>query len=116
MLKKLIRDPLKLKNFKCTQSDFDKILKKAYKHTEGNVSAWLRYAALNHKPPRYEVTKSSKGPKVPKNDDKQRVISTIEFLKKLITRLSNDGSQSAAESFERELKKLEHQAANRRLV
>lgn len=37
-------------NFRITKEEEQKLLKLAHKYTEGNLSAWIRYAGLHHVP------------------------------------------------------------------
>ena len=46
---------LKLVNFRATQEDIKIIKKMAKKYAKGNVSAWLRYVAMNYKPTKKEL-------------------------------------------------------------
>lgn len=41
---------LELVNFKVTKQTHSAIIAQAKKFAKGNTSAWLRYAAMNHKP------------------------------------------------------------------
>lgn len=47
--KKITRKPcdVTLVNFKVSLKDLRKIKRNAKKYTEGNMSAWIRYAAMN---------------------------------------------------------------------
>lgn len=40
---------------KMTVQDFLKIQDKANEYTNGNFSAWMRYAALNHRPKKSDL-------------------------------------------------------------
>lgn len=44
------QEPLVMKTFKASPDEVEQILENAEKHTRGNVSAWVRDAALNYKP------------------------------------------------------------------
>lgn len=55
MLKKLVKEELRPVNFKIAPSEYEKLEEKAKQYTNGNVSEWIRYAALNHKPSKSEL-------------------------------------------------------------
>jgi hypothetical protein len=55
MLKKMVKQELKPINFKCADSDREKIVEKAKEFTKGNVSEWIRHAAMNYSPPKRDL-------------------------------------------------------------
>lgn len=55
ILKHLIKEKSKLFNFKILPSELEIIQKKANEYYEGNVSGFLKYAALNYVPKRDEL-------------------------------------------------------------
>ncbi len=55
-LKSLLKPKKTLMNFKATQAEIKVIEANALKFAKGNVSAWLRHSAMNHKPTKKELT------------------------------------------------------------
>ncbi len=58
MLDILKRNKRKLLNFKANKNERETIQAKANLFTGGNISAWIRYASLNHSPAAQELSKS----------------------------------------------------------
>ena len=54
-LKSLIVEKRKLYNFKVLDEELAVIEKKAKKFARGNISAWVRYASMNHVPKEMEL-------------------------------------------------------------
>lgn len=48
-------EPAILINFKLTLAEKKVLLEKAKKYARGNLSLWLRYAAINHQPPKKDL-------------------------------------------------------------
>ena len=42
-------------NFRATKDELDKIKKLAKKYAGGNLTAWLKYTAINYKPKKSEL-------------------------------------------------------------
>ena len=42
-------------NFRVTKDELDKIKKLAKKYAGGNLTAWLKYTAINYKPKKSEI-------------------------------------------------------------
>ena len=59
MLKKMIKQTLKVINFKISDDERKVLKQKALQYTGGNVSEWLRYAAMNHVPKPSELDKKA---------------------------------------------------------
>lgn len=56
MLKALQKVKLVCRNIKFTSSEIEEIQEKADLYADGNFSAWLRYAGINHKPKKSELS------------------------------------------------------------
>lgn len=54
-LKSLIKEKRTLMNFKVSKAEIKTIEANALLFAGGNVSAWLRYAAMNYKPKKGEL-------------------------------------------------------------
>lgn len=50
MLKDQLKNKMKVHNFKVKEQDLELIRKNANRYADGNVSHWIRHAALNHIP------------------------------------------------------------------
>jgi hypothetical protein len=50
MLKTQVKPALKVCNFKISDDDKNLIKKNAEQYAEGNISEWIRFAAINYKP------------------------------------------------------------------
>ena len=59
VLKKYAQDKPKqiLMNFKVTSEERARIIANAVKYTNGNITAWLRYAAIDTVPPKKDLAK-----------------------------------------------------------
>ena len=55
MLKHLCKEKRVNVNLKATKEEIKIIKEKADEFTKGNVSAWVRYASMNCKPPRAAI-------------------------------------------------------------
>jgi len=58
---------MKVINFKASRGDMKQIKEKADKYTEGNVSAWIRYAATQLEPKKRDLLPEP--PPVPSDED-----------------------------------------------
>jgi len=47
-----------LMNFKISNQDRKAVIENANKYTGGNISAWVKYASLNYKPKKGELSES----------------------------------------------------------
>lgn len=54
------KEKLKLRNFKADDETYNKIKKKAEKHTQGNTSAWLKKAGTEYEPAPQQEKPASK--------------------------------------------------------
>ena len=54
-VKEAIKKQLKIVNFKSTENMLAKMKENAEKYYNGNLSGWIKYAALNHRPKRSEM-------------------------------------------------------------
>jgi len=61
MLKLMWRPKTILMNLKISEEDLLAIKVKANYYTKGNVSMWMRYAALNHRPKKADLMTTKKG-------------------------------------------------------
>lgn len=50
-------------NFKCPEDVKELLQKQADKYTNGELSEWLRYAGLNHVPPKKDLVPNPKSKK-----------------------------------------------------
>jgi hypothetical protein len=57
ILKKLVKEKTILINIKIRPSELKKIRENAEAWAGGNLSEWLRFAGIRHKPSREELTK-----------------------------------------------------------
>lgn len=55
VLKSLLKESKRLVNFEATESERRRIFEKAEKYCNGNMSEWIRYAAVNHEPNEEEL-------------------------------------------------------------
>lgn len=55
MLKKLVKEAMRMIGFRVSDSEFKVIEAKAKKYTGGNVSEWVRYASINMEPKATEI-------------------------------------------------------------
>lgn len=66
MLKELQKEELELVNLKVSKADLAILRANAKKYTatdarpEGNLSLWLRYAGMNHTPPKSDLAPTTK--------------------------------------------------------
>lgn len=51
---------MKLKNFKATEEDIALLQKNADKFADGNLSAWIRFAGINHVAKSRDLVKNKK--------------------------------------------------------
>lgn len=55
MLKSAIKEIMRMIGFRCTETEYQLIEEKAKKHTNGNVSEWVRFAAIHMEPGKDDV-------------------------------------------------------------
>lgn len=55
MLKTQLKNKMQTHTFKSHKDDYQKIKQNAQKFTAGNISEWIRYAALNHTPKKSDL-------------------------------------------------------------
>ena len=61
MLKLMSRPKLQPMTLKVLKEDLATIKEKAALYTNGNVSMWMRYAALNHRPKKADLMANEEG-------------------------------------------------------
>lgn len=59
-LKKLKKTKNKLIQYRCTDDDYNAVLRKAQLYTEGNIAEWALYAAINFVPSKDDLEEPQK--------------------------------------------------------